>query len=775
MLILNKLRYFLFFSVNSYFKTLRMYFKHLPMIFGAIALSLNMFAQQNIFMHSPKGLADKAMLDPLKSEILSAPSEAELSDAMNHPEKNGDLYVIARLLSVQYNTLNSGQWKYYEDGSKLWRLQVEVENARGLDFYFSKLEIPKGAVIHTYSPNTELFAKPIFENPNLETSAYATPIVTGSTVVLEYFQPADVKGNPVIEVEAVGYYFRGIEFVSDFIAKDYSDNGASASCMVNANCSEGSSFQNQKRATVKLIVRIGNSAGLCSGAMINNTAQDCKRYLLTAQHCGASASTANLGQWKFYFNFESPNCANVTSATANTLDNQVLTGCSKRAASGTTSDVSHSDFLLLELSSTIPTAYNVYYAGWDRNTTAASSGVGFHHPSGDIKKVSTYTTSLQSGTWTNGVTNAHWVVRWAQTTNGHAVTEGGSSGSPLFNSAGRIVGDLSGGSSYCSTPNNPDLYGKFSYSWTSAGTTNDRQLKPWLDPNNTGAFTLDGRNACDGTTPTEPGPSTGCDTSGNFINGVHSPVLLNTSQGGYIGGTNPYGDLAKAERFSVTSGYKLKALLYGFGFKSGSGNVAFKVWNSGANGPGTELSSTTVALSQIPVNGSLTMLDFSANPITVGSSFFAGVTLPTGSGNALALYTTNANVVTGNTGWEQYSDGVWHPYADGYTANYAHVILYILCPPDNSNPTSISEEEIVNGLTLFPNPASTDVHIVSQNGQNITSVKIIDMTGKTIVHNTKNFDSVAQLNIGQLSNGIYQVMVQVNNQSWVAKKLVISK
>jgi lysyl endopeptidase len=150
---------------------------------------------------------------------------------------------------------------------------------------------------------------------------------------------------------------------------------------------------------------------------------------------------------------------------------------------------------LIELNTSIPLAYDVYYAGWSRSTTAATSGVCFHHPSGDEKKVSTYTSALVTDTYNSGWANAHWRVTWASTTNGHSITEGGSSGSPIFNQSGRIVGHLSGGSSFCSTPTAPDLYGKFEKAWVSDGSTNSSQLEPWLDPGNTNATTLDGTYA----------------------------------------------------------------------------------------------------------------------------------------------------------------------------------------------------------------------------------------------------------------------------------------
>jgi len=86
---------------------------------------------------------------------------------------------------------------------------------------------------------------------------------------------------------------------------------------------------------------------------------------------------------------------------------------------------------------------------------------------------------------------------WSGTENGHGVTEGGSSGSPIFNSGGQIVGQLTGGGSFCNEvqpggQNQPDFYGKMSYNWTSNGNTDIVELENFLDPGNTGLTELGG-------------------------------------------------------------------------------------------------------------------------------------------------------------------------------------------------------------------------------------------------------------------------------------------
>ena len=58
---------------------------------------------------------------------------------------------------------------------------------------------------------------------------------------------------------------------------------------------------------------------------------------------------------------------------------------------------------------------------------------------------------------------------------------------------GRIRGTLTGGQASCSQPDQPDYYGKFSWHWESNGTDDTLQLRPWLDPANTGQTILGGQ------------------------------------------------------------------------------------------------------------------------------------------------------------------------------------------------------------------------------------------------------------------------------------------
>ena len=107
----------------------------------------------------------------------------------------------------------------------------------------------------------------------------------------------------------------------------------------------------------------------------------------------------------------------------------------------------------------------------------------------------------ESITWRNsdvgktGATNAHWSATFDATLNGHGVTEGGSSGSPLFNSKGLIIGTLSGGSSSCELPEGLNLYGKLYYHWNKYGDNDTARMDVWLRSTRNGRHLVAGNDA----------------------------------------------------------------------------------------------------------------------------------------------------------------------------------------------------------------------------------------------------------------------------------------
>ncbi|MEX2379334.1 MAG: trypsin-like peptidase domain-containing protein, partial [Vicingaceae bacterium] len=255
----------------------------------------------------------------------------------------------------------------------------------------------------------------------------------------------------------------------DVFNKTEKSFGSSGNCNININCKEGDVWQDVKRSVVLTLTN--SNSRLCTGTLVNNTAQDSTPYVLTAEHCGNSASI-------FVFNYESSNCS---PSSDGTLSNSIY-GATLRANNF------RSDFMLYELNSMPPSSYNVFYAGWSTLSSAAKYATCIHHPSGDVKKISVANGEVLSEVYDGvGSVENHWKVRsWLKGT-----TEPGSSGAPLFDERQRLVGQLQAGTAACNNPNGYDYYGKFSSSW-DANPDSSKSLKHWLDPLNINQLTMDG-------------------------------------------------------------------------------------------------------------------------------------------------------------------------------------------------------------------------------------------------------------------------------------------
>ncbi len=409
---------------------------------------------------------------------VQAPSINETDFRANG--KNGNPTPIGKVADVFFDVLTLGTWADIPGKGRICRLGLQLKGTEFITAYFSDFKLPEGGVMHIYDPERNQVAGGFSNANNLTSSYFATQPVEGHQLIVEVFIPylAQTTGSMVIS---------GLTYVP-INAKSSSDFGNSGPCEVNIACEEGEGWRDYGKGVVRILVRNGSSVYWCSGSLVNNVRQDKTPYILTADHCGDGSTTADLNQWVFFFNFQSANCPNPIKQPVL----QSMTGGKKVAASRKNSALG-SDFYLLLLNNDVPKNYYSYFEGWAADGQVSNSGVCIHQPQGDIKKISTYTQPTVNSSW-ESTPNTHWKVGWSPTTNGHGVTEGGSSGSPLFNTSGHLIGTLTGGESTCDSINRskPDFYGKISYHWTSNGDADTLQLKPWLDPDNTGTLLLGG-------------------------------------------------------------------------------------------------------------------------------------------------------------------------------------------------------------------------------------------------------------------------------------------
>lgn len=454
----------------------------------SIFLALCMFSLQSIAQISTNS-TPLSSLQTLSRDVptleIAPPNMTVIEIEDEESSEKGNPYRFAKLLDCDIDPNKDGLWENLDNDVRVWRLNIESENAKALSLYFDAFWIPSNGELFIYNEDKSKILGAYTNINNHESGVFAHEIIEGEKLCIEYVQRG--SGSPILHINKISYAYRSIKSASEL--KNFGDSG---DCHNNVNCSpEGDDWQEVKTSVCRISIRIGDGNYWCSGSLINNTSEDCTPYVLTAEHCSYDddnnvyASSNDLNQWVFYFNYEANECENPTSNPSS----NTMSGCSFVSRSSNNGNWGGtSDFYLLELNNSLPFDYGLYVAGWNRNNSASSQGIGIHHPAGDIKKISTHSQSASSAN-----SGRDWRVRWVETESGHGVTEGGSSGSPLFNMDKQIVGALSTGSSACSPSlllNGYDFYGKFSESWDQNGSSNDRRLKPWLDPTNSGVTSM---------------------------------------------------------------------------------------------------------------------------------------------------------------------------------------------------------------------------------------------------------------------------------------------
>ena len=383
---------------------------------------------------------------------------------------------------VDHNFNEVGEWTTLANGDRIWRMAYFSEGAKSLNFLFDVFYLPEGAKLYVYNDAKDDLIRPFSHFNNNPEEVLGTWFVKGEKAWIEYYQPAHVTGNAKITVGSVVHGYRTAETYQKAL-------GDSGDCNHDVDCDITPASdpygldavkENVKKAAGMLLT---GGSSFCSGTLVNNTNNDGTPYFLTANHCGGGE-----GSWAFRFNWRSPNpSCGTTANSTNGSFNQTVSGSILRASS------SQSDMELVEITdiSFFNNNPDVVWSGWNNSTIQTPNvNFGIHHPSGDIQKVcrddngATRTSQSFNG---NANTQMWRIADWDL-----GVTEGGSSGSALFNETGHLIGMLSGGSAQCSGTNDNggfDVYGRFGVAWDFGSTTSTR-LKEWLDPSNSGVTVL---------------------------------------------------------------------------------------------------------------------------------------------------------------------------------------------------------------------------------------------------------------------------------------------
>lgn len=653
-------------------------------------------------------------------------------------EYEKDQSIVGYNFKTSFTPDNSGKWNSFSKTYNTWILKLKTSGAYGISLVLADINLKAGEKLFIY--NLHGVHGP-FEKGNLPSSGIL-PLnyLEGDEIVIEFNTLRHLKKRGSFVIETVSHGFVNIFEKDAPISSSNQKVNQSKSCYT---CLDGDFWQKNKRSVVKMVIFQENTTIMCTGTLINNTAQDEKPYILSAQHCISSQSEADRAV--FTFDYDDSNCDGLTKST-----NKTFLGAQYRAS------LYENDFSLVELYYRVPLGFNPYFAGWDISDRFIDRVSCIHHPLGGVKKISVRNDYVDQSDYVESIKpprseNAFWhVEKWDV-----GITEGGSSGGPLFNKNQHVIGTLTGGSSRCEYPYH-DYFARLSQSWEPSDDV-DRQLKHWLDPLSSGVTVLNGRDPFEGI-------NASCDTISNLRSGELTDLIPYLPGTGYFAGCNSDNIKSYAEKFQIDD----SALLTGVTLFIGSinseakGGVLIAV-NSVVNGlPGQAIYEQYISYSKLHLF--FNYLEFYPY-VKVKDEFFISYTLSCLEGDPFSLEQVQWRKSPVNTAFMKFPAG-WIPMnqvnAEGMGSSlYIDPVLCTETVTDTTTQTSLVE--------LYPNPVLSELIVKLSPEIEIFRMLLYNTTGSLQDVNYNTFGNDLIINTTQLAPGMYVIHIVTTEKIYPVK------
>mgnify|MGYP003638226928 CR=1 FL=1 len=197
----------------------------------------------------------------MQLERIISPTK-RISKALEEDEidkKNGMPPRFGLKMDSDITTENSGKWTDVKDGGRIWRMPIKSPGAISISLLYDYFHLPPGGKLHIYNVQrtqtigafTDINNKGDFKAPG----RFATGLVYGDEIILEYFHPKNAIHEPIISIKGVVHGYKYIRLPADFVnEQDNGTNGGSGNCQVNINCAEGNTWQDEKRGVAMLLI-----------------------------------------------------------------------------------------------------------------------------------------------------------------------------------------------------------------------------------------------------------------------------------------------------------------------------------------------------------------------------------------------------------------------------------------------------------------------------------------------------------------------------------------
>ena len=181
-------------------------------------------------------------------------------------------------------------------------LGLESRDAYGIGINFNDFNLTENTEMFLYDEEQTMFLGSFNFLNNKPNGDLTTSIIKSDRVIIEINIPQQEISDLRLNIDTIIHDYTDIKNYFNTIDSDRED------CNVNVVCSEGDDWRDQ----IDGVIRVQMGGGLCSGSIVNNTANDRTPYVLFADHCVSGSASG----YVFDFNYQSTTC-NGTSGPLN--------------------------------------------------------------------------------------------------------------------------------------------------------------------------------------------------------------------------------------------------------------------------------------------------------------------------------------------------------------------------------------------------------------------------------------------------------------------------
>jgi len=408
-------------------------YKHMRLIFFLL-LTTSLFAQRGVpsaIFHAPQKVRQAS---PSESLTLRAAPERWLPPVT--AAERASKQVRPGLTQIGFHRAVTpadaeGGWQTARDGSSIWRLVLRSPGAVAMRLHLEDFHASEGQVWITELHGDQPQSFGPYANDGIHNDGeFWTNAALGEAVLIEFQTSSRSRSLPFRITEISHLTGLPIEIAKPTpdmsISKIGETRAAALSCNIDVNCRR--EYAELARAVARISFETGEGGALCSGTVLNTRNSSFIPYFMTAAHCISTDAEARTVEAFFLYQSQSCNGPAPTAASiGRALGARYMAGSSLEAG----------DFTLLRLNS-VPDG--TFFAGWNPDELGGGAAVtGIHHPTGDLKKISFGSRGDTVNTRGRPSQN-FYTINWRE-----GVTQGGSSGSGIFNDQNQLVGMLSGG------------------------------------------------------------------------------------------------------------------------------------------------------------------------------------------------------------------------------------------------------------------------------------------------------------------------------------------